>query len=437
MKINLAPYLIVKPRIVLAHRTQEIEIVSKFPEQQLNGTYEVFLLPRYFFSSQGRSAPFESFICDAEQGSLKFSFSFCEEQEYILALQPQNGNSRVVYSTSLYALEDDLYGSYVLKGDLHMHTTCSDGAETPKHRVAAARMVGHDFLAITDHNSDTGSIEAKRVVDLPALPMTAIHGEEIHAADCPVHILALGASRSIVPEVAAHSTELYSAREAILAQYGDSLPDNVDRLPYAAAMDVFRRIREAGGISVLCHIYWEVFDWYHKQRLGAPQQLVDALVAKPLFDVFELTSGAPKEDLSANYLQAAYYAEKLPKHFPIIGITDSHCTLPEANTIFGKNYTIVFSENRSEQAILQSIIKYRSVSVDGVGDNPILRGDVRLCKYAKFLLQYYFPFHDFLLRQEGVIIERMLQRQALDASLSVSTRYTAERIEEEWGGLKY
>lgn len=438
MKVNAASYITVKPRIVHAHQTQTIEVFCKYPERKFSGTYEVFLLPRYYFSSAGRAASFEGFLCNStDDGHLCFSFDFREEQEYILAIQPKAGDTRLVFSTSLYALEEDLFCLYALKGDLHMHTTCSDGAESPRHRVAAARMAGHDFLAITDHNSDAGSLAAKRAVKLLDVPMTAIRGEEVHAADCPVHILSLGASRSVVPEVAAPSAELYAAREAILARYNRPLPDNVDKQPFAAALDVFHRIRAAGGVSVLCHIYWEVFDWFHRQRLGAPQQLIDALTDDPAFDIFELTSGAPKEDLSANYLQAAYYAEKLPRHFPIIGITDSHSTLQEANTIFGKNYTIVFSEDRSEGAILNAILQYRSVSVDGVGSHPILRGSIRLCKYAKFLIQYYFPFHDSLLHQEGTIMDRILQQQTMDDSLRVAIQHTSERISAEWDGIRY
>ncbi len=41
------------------------------------------------------------------------------------------------------------------RGDLHCHTVHSDGAETPETVVAAARKVGLDFLAVTDHNTDS------------------------------------------------------------------------------------------------------------------------------------------------------------------------------------------------------------------------------------------------------------------------------------------
>src|SRR5690606_38400185 len=39
------------------------------------------------------------------------------------------------------------------RGDLHSHTTCSDGCHRPADLLAVARAEGLDFLAITDHNS--------------------------------------------------------------------------------------------------------------------------------------------------------------------------------------------------------------------------------------------------------------------------------------------
>ena len=38
------------------------------------------------------------------------------------------------------------------KGNLHAHTTESDGMQTPEERVKAYRSKGYSFLAITDHN---------------------------------------------------------------------------------------------------------------------------------------------------------------------------------------------------------------------------------------------------------------------------------------------
>ena len=141
--------------------------------------------------------------------------------------------------------------------------------------------------------------------------------------------------------------------------------------------------------------------------MGAPEQLIDALVKECSFDVFEVTSGAPEKDLKANYLQEAYYREKLPKNFPVIGITDSHTTL-NGISIFGKNYSIVFVDECSEKGVIDAIRNSYSVSVDGVG-NTICHGSIRLIKYATFLMENYFPIHDQIVQLEGNLMQRILE----------------------------
>ena len=41
------------------------------------------------------------------------------------------------------------------RGNLHAHTTCSDGQKTPKECMADYRAAGYDFLSITDHRMVT------------------------------------------------------------------------------------------------------------------------------------------------------------------------------------------------------------------------------------------------------------------------------------------
>ena len=42
-------------------------------------------------------------------------------------------------------------GKLRLKGNCHCHTTCSDGACSPKETVHKYRNAGYDFLYLTDH----------------------------------------------------------------------------------------------------------------------------------------------------------------------------------------------------------------------------------------------------------------------------------------------
>ncbi len=63
-----------------------------------------------------------------------------------------------------------------VKGDLHCHTLHSDGLNSVEEIVANAVELGLDFLAVTDHNTNTHHEELER---LSAMPITLIPGEEV------------------------------------------------------------------------------------------------------------------------------------------------------------------------------------------------------------------------------------------------------------------
>ena len=45
----------------------------------------------------------------------------------------------------------DVFGKTWYKGNLHTHTTNSDGAYTPEETIALYKSKDYDFLALTDH----------------------------------------------------------------------------------------------------------------------------------------------------------------------------------------------------------------------------------------------------------------------------------------------
>jgi len=94
-----------------------------------------------------------------------------------------------------------------IRGDLHMHTTWSDGRDSLERMVAAAQAIGYEYIAITDHSESAGAsrtitpaglvkqrdeIDALRD-DTPGL--TILHGLEVDilpdgSLDCPDEVLA-------------------------------------------------------------------------------------------------------------------------------------------------------------------------------------------------------------------------------------------------------
>jgi len=76
-----------------------------------------------------------------------------------------------------------------LKGNTHVHTTCSDGAMHPGQAAAAYAEAGYDFIFVTDHG------RAADVESLPDLPLLALNGIEIDGTDetgSPFHAVGLG-----------------------------------------------------------------------------------------------------------------------------------------------------------------------------------------------------------------------------------------------------
>ena len=87
------------------------------------------------------------------------------------------------------------------KGNIHTHTTESDGDSSPEAVVAWYRKHGYDFLVLSDHNHRTildyssGRRRFKRPLMIP--------GEEvsirINDGTVPIHLGAIGISRMVEP----------------------------------------------------------------------------------------------------------------------------------------------------------------------------------------------------------------------------------------------
>ena len=111
------------------------------------------------------------------------------------------------------------------KGNLHTHTTESDGRLAPAEVVRQYAQRGYQFLAITDHN--------KRTIVWPsdAAGMLMIPGEELDfRCNGTFHVVAVG-TRTALPFTAEQRVSLKPA-------------------------EAFAAIRAAGGEMILAHPYW-------------------------------------------------------------------------------------------------------------------------------------------------------------------------------------
>lgn len=117
-------------------------------------------------------------------------------------------------------------GKRWLKGNLHAHTTASDGKKSIEECIAAYKEHGYDFLAITDHRKRFAGYEDESFLVIPA---AEYHRNFIDEA----------------PERAFHITGVGLAHD--IAQDDSFSPQ-----------DIVDAIHEAGGFCTLAHPIWSM-----------------------------------------------------------------------------------------------------------------------------------------------------------------------------------
>lgn len=293
----------------------------------------------------------------------------------------------------VYSLTDDLYGMRCFKGEVHCHTYESDGIQDICHTVGNYRTAGYDFMAITDHYITMGAEKAKHLFDSAPVDMTLLLGEECHVPTEQIHAVHIGGCRSVNAYFRDHPEEAEKEMLAIEAEL--TLPLPINRRDYAWRVWIARKAREFGGISILAHPHWIWFDTYFMASAITQQLLSDGI-----YDALDIT------DQEADTTVALWAEMQAQGHrIPVVGCTDSHYT--DANDPHRPargGYTLVFARDRSEQNILAAIREGRCLAVNATGDPERVQGPYRLVKFARFLLDNYYPTYKRLCHNQGVLM---------------------------------
>lgn len=128
----------------------------------------------------------------------------------------------------------DAKGNRWYKGNLHTHTTCSDGRKTPEEVIQLYQNAGYDFLALTDHwfFSETQKKENFLLISGCEYDIGSSAQEEIY------HILALGMDRDPCLKPRTQSTQ-----------------------------DIINVIKDHGGLAILAHPAWSLNRPDHVKKL--------------------------------------------------------------------------------------------------------------------------------------------------------------------------
>jgi len=372
-------------------------------------------------------------------GCLRFENVFEREQEYFLMLYR---GERMLAKLSVYALEADLCARTPLYGDLHVHSIYSDGQQAPEIVAADYRQRGYDFMAITDHHNYAGSLSAMRAYEGVPLDLSIIAGEEVHLPGNDIHIVNFGGLHSVnfqlksrhafaretwvspehdAPETwcscgkampeAIDDDEYRRQVEALADQL--CIPDDVDRFAYASCVWICSRIREAEGLSIFAHPYWINYA-YH-----VPESMTQHLFETKPFDAFEVLGG--ERYLEQNEFQMLHYMQaRAQGHcFPVVGCSDCHSVYNNENAADAA--TIVFAQENERGAIIDAVRSGYSVAVDLISREHRLVGDLRLVRYARFLLEHYFPLHKELCYEEGRLMKAYVCGTQEDAAQQLSS----------------
>ncbi|MCX5673184.1 MAG: hypothetical protein NTU94_17860 [Planctomycetota bacterium] len=393
-------YFDVRPRIVPADRKATIEIRSLFDHCRLEDTveYEVTYYPVEEIALKSGWKEKQARLVKPAGGVLRVEQYFEAEQEHVILVDRVNGERRQrVGDFRVYSVAADLFGRRPFKGDFHIHSSRSDGKESPAYVAGACRRIGLDFMAVTDHKKYAPSLEAQRAFQGVEIDLRILAGEEVHPPDNPVHIVNYG-GRFSVNDLFADEAAYREAVEKVAAKVG-KLPEGVDRYSYASAVWCFDRIREGGGLGIFCHPYW-----FTEHRYSPAGALTSYLFETQPFDAYEVIGGYTYDEFDSNTLQAARYHEERVRgrRLPIVGVTDAHGCENRERGLFGWYYTIVFAPSLAFEDVTRSVKDLYSVAVEAVpGDRARPVGPLRLVKYALFLLREVFPPHDELCVEEG------------------------------------
>lgn len=361
------------------------------------------------------------------EGCLHVSHCFASEQEYVLRFANRRGED---CKLSVYAVEGDLAGMVPLMGDLHLHSIRSDGRQDPAVIAAYLRRMGYDFIALTDHENFSGSLECMEAYREAPVEMCLMTGEEVHLPDCHLHCVHVGGRYSINAMVDTVYAELERRNPGVTARfprawtkmegsdfpgtmteaqfrstieaYADALepiPEGIPRYVYAGFCWICEQIRAAGGLAIFPHPYWIHDSGEQGYAYHADERLTQYLFEKQPFDAFEVLGG--ERYFEQNGFQAIHYYQAFADglRFPVVGSSDGHGLFNHPSAFVAS--TICFARENSTPAILEAIRARRSVAVDAISREFRLVGELRLVKYACFLMNSYFPLHQEACFEQG------------------------------------
>ncbi len=223
--------------------------------------------------------------------------------EYI---EPELRENRGELEAALKGGLPDLISRADLKGDLHCHTTASDGTASVEQMARAALDAGYEYLAVTDHSASMG-FGAEVTDEQLKRQMELVRSTEIEGL-----ALLIGSEVNILPDGSLdYPDELLAELDWVIASVHTSF-----RMPRAEMTDRIVRAIEHPWVDCIGHLSGR------KIELRAPYEFdFDAVLeaAVRTGTMFEINASPDRRDLNEVHARAAATAG-----VPIVINCDAH-----------------------------------------------------------------------------------------------------------------
>jgi len=360
-----------------------------------------------------------------EHSKILFAYNMPYIGEFVIKVNFTYKESKTV---CLYCLDKEMIKLRPLKGDLHMHSICSDGRTTPFAMVLASLGAGMDFVSVTDHDNYSGSLQAIKKVKEHDIDILALAGEEVSVGgkkDMSIalgngHILSIQANKSI--EDQRKNTKKYKAELQDIAETlkKEKINKNIDPTHYAKNIWVIDKIKEAQGVAILAHPNWVYRDGkYHLHQAFYKEMLKSShLDGVEVFGEEKI-----KEHNNMTHL-TALQTKNRHKYLAPFGNSDAH----DSDHEVGDRFTILFVKEKSVSGIIAAITDGHACAVcKRENYEHQFIGKDELALYAYFLIKEYYPKHYRLKsRLAKLYIDQLINGEKFDRKIQI----VKERLEK-------
>ena len=384
------------PRVVPEGWSGHLVLDGEFEHTRfLPGVEYTYELKSTFFSTatERKKVGISGTVEVNEQGRLVIPFAPDVGGEWELTVDAEQVRSRnLPCRLGLFVQSKEWFSLRPYIGELHCHSTGSDGGQEPAYVPVRGRAFGMDFLALTDHR-DFGSalVMKERMTDILGRRMVLMAGEELHPEPGDVthdeqppvhshtyHYVSVGQRESVRDACLADAARDAAIQEIESALRSNCVAPDLDVRGYAEGVWKVRMARQLGGTTIYCHPYWG----------GKPINLDLAAIEQTFRDgEAHCVEAISRADLS-NYM-----ANKLIElaadgiRWSLVGVSDGHSW--NADTTFGQ-CTLVMTEELSEEGILAAVREGRCVAC-APGKIDQFLGPMDLIGFATFYFSSLLP----------------------------------------------